>query len=86
MIPSALLSKVFPPGALHPGPPRPLLAPNIAEIGGGASKTNPAPVDGVPPAETVQALIASPSPQVPTQQEAEESNQSATDATQLPPP
>jgi hypothetical protein len=81
MIPNALLSKVFPPDA-----PRPPLAPNIAEIGGGVSKTNPAPVTEVPTAETVQALVASPSPQVPSQQETEESNQSATEAPELPPP
>ena len=55
MIPNALLSKVFPPGALNPGPS---LAPTIAEIGGGASKTNPASMDGLPTAEP-----ASPSPQ-----------------------
>jgi hypothetical protein len=83
MIPNALLSKVFPPGASNPGPS---LAPTIAEIGGGALKTNPALVNGVPTAELVQALITSPSPQVPSQQEAEESNQSATDAPQLPSP
>jgi hypothetical protein len=76
---SALSPKLPPPGA-----PRPPLAPTTAEVGGAASKTNPAPATGVPTAETVQAPVASPSPQVPSQQDTEESNQNAIDAPQLP--
>jgi hypothetical protein len=72
--PSALLTKVFPPGA-----PRPAFAPTTTEVGGAASKTNPVPVNGIPIAQTAQALGASSSPQAPLQQEAVE------DAPQLPP-
>jgi hypothetical protein len=72
-VPSA---SALPPKATPPGAPPPLAA-TTAEVGGAASKTNPAPVNGVPTAETVQAPFASPSPQVPLQQEADETKQTA---------
>lgn len=77
-LPSGLLTRVLPPGA-----PRPPLA-SSAEVGGAAPRTNPARMNGVPTAETDQAFVASYSPQMPSQQETEESNQSASGAPQLP--
>jgi hypothetical protein len=64
----------LPPKVPPPGDP---LAPTTAEVGGVASKTKPAPVQT---AETVQDPVASPS-----QKEAKETKQTATDAPQLPP-